>query len=151
MGVLHDRMHSRANKRRTCWPVLELYLDVCWLHFRGDELSRDGINVSCDFEAGSYTTVLIKDRAPTSGGQYHWVSEFAPPEYQQFLSYVVGWMSTLSWQAGNAADCFLTGTIAQALIVVNNPAYEPQRWEGTLFVFAMVHHTKDRIETVGIC
>jgi hypothetical protein len=66
------------------------------------------------------------------------VSEFAPPQYQRFLSYVVGWVSTLSWQAGNAADCFLTGTISQALIVVNNPKYVPQRWEGTLLVFAMV-------------
>jgi hypothetical protein len=47
-------------------------------------------------------------------------------------------MSTLSWQAGNAADCLLTGTISQALIVVNNPSYEPQRWQGTLFVFATV-------------
>lgn len=47
-------------------------------------------------------------------------------------------MSTLSWQAGNAADCFLTGTMAQALIVVNHPGYVPKRWEGTLFVFAMV-------------
>jgi amino acid transporter len=28
--------------------------------------------------------------APTSGGQYHWVSEFAPREHQRFLSYVVG-------------------------------------------------------------
>lgn len=77
-------------------------------------------------------------RAPTSGGQYHWVSEFAPPEYQQSLSYVVGWMSTLSWQAGNAADCFLTGTISQALIQTNSPSYEPKRWQGTLLVFAMV-------------
>lgn len=77
-------------------------------------------------------------RAPTSGGQYHWVSALAPPQYQQFLSYVVGWMSTLSWQAGHAADCFITGTLAQALIVVNKPGYQPQRWEGTLFVIAMV-------------
>ncbi|KAF2856491.1 putative GABA permease [Plenodomus tracheiphilus IPT5] len=76
--------------------------------------------------------------APTSGGQYHWVSEFAPPQYQQILSYLVGWMSTLSWQAGNAADCFLTGTISQALLVVNDPEYDPKRWQGTLFVFAMV-------------
>ncbi|KAF2178015.1 putative GABA permease [Zopfia rhizophila CBS 207.26] len=76
--------------------------------------------------------------APISGGQYHWVSEFAPPKYQQFLSYVVGWMSTLSWQAGNASGSFLTGTIIQALLVVNYPSYEPQGWQGTLFVFAMV-------------
>lgn len=28
--------------------------------------------------------------APISGGQYHWVSEFAPPKYQKFLSYISG-------------------------------------------------------------
>lgn len=28
--------------------------------------------------------------APTTGGQYHWVSEFAPEKSQAFLSYVVG-------------------------------------------------------------
>lgn len=79
-----------------------------------------------------------RPRAPTSGGQYHWVSEFAPPKYQKFLSYVTGWMSVLSWQAGNASGSFLTGTIVQALLGLNNPNYEPQNWQGTLFVFAMV-------------
>lgn len=34
--------------------------------------------------------------APTSGGQYHWFSEFAPPQYQKIMSYFIGWMSTLS-------------------------------------------------------
>jgi amino acid transporter len=28
--------------------------------------------------------------APTSGGQYHWVSEFASPRHQKFLSYITG-------------------------------------------------------------
>lgn len=28
--------------------------------------------------------------APTSGGQYHWVSEFAPRKAQKFLSFVTG-------------------------------------------------------------
>lgn len=28
--------------------------------------------------------------APTAGGQYHWVSEFAPASFQKPLSYVVG-------------------------------------------------------------
>jgi len=98
--------------------------------------------------------------APISGGQYHWVSEFAPPKYQKFLSYIsgkirlndrlhlpsqnsklticLGWMSTLSWQAGNASGSFLTGTIIQALLIVNYPDYNPTNWQGTLFVFAMV-------------
>ncbi|PGH00164.1 hypothetical protein AJ80_09217 [Polytolypa hystricis UAMH7299] len=76
--------------------------------------------------------------APISGGQYHWVSEFASPKYQKALSYVTGWMSVLAWQAGAASGSFLTGTIIQGLISVNNPSYQPKDWESTLFVFAMV-------------
>jgi hypothetical protein len=34
--------------------------------------------------------LLTVSRAPISGGQYHWVSEFAPPKYQKFLSYITG-------------------------------------------------------------
>lgn len=29
-------------------------------------------------------------RAPISGGQYFWVSIFAPPKYKRFLSYMTG-------------------------------------------------------------
>jgi choline transport protein len=75
--------------------------------------------------------------APTSGGQYHWVSEFAPPTCQKFLSYITGWMSALSWQAGTASGPFLVGTMIQALITVNDPTYTPTNWQGTLFVFAV--------------
>ena len=75
---------------------------------------------------------------PTSGGQYHWVSEFAPRKCQRLLSYMTGWMSALSWQAGAASGSFLTGTIIQGLMTVNDPGYEPKSWQGTLFVFAMV-------------
>jgi choline transport protein len=32
----------------------------------------------------------MSSMAPTSGGQYHWVSEFAPAKYQKFLSYTSG-------------------------------------------------------------
>ncbi|RHZ53567.1 putative GABA permease [Aspergillus thermomutatus] len=76
--------------------------------------------------------------APTSGGQYHWVSEFASPRYQKFLSYITGWMSVLAWQAGSASGSFLTGTIIQGLISVRDPDYHPEQWQGTLFVFAMI-------------
>ncbi|KAF7591834.1 hypothetical protein BBP40_001031 [Aspergillus hancockii] len=76
--------------------------------------------------------------APTSGGQYHWVSEFASPRYQKSLSYITGWMSVLAWQAGTASGSFLTGTIIQGLISVRNPNYDAQGWQGTLFVFAMI-------------
>ncbi|KAH7407231.1 putative GABA permease [Cadophora sp. MPI-SDFR-AT-0126] len=79
--------------------------------------------------------------APISGGQYHWVSEFAPPSIQRQLSYLIGYMSTLSWQAGNASGAYLTGGIIQALLS-ENTSYAPTdfeyQWQGTLFIFAMV-------------
>lgn len=49
--------------------------------------------------------------APTSGGQYHWVSEFAPQEWQRLLSYYTGWVSAMSWQAGAASGPWLVGTL----------------------------------------
>ena len=51
---------------------------------------------------------------------------------------MIGYMATLSWQAGAASGSFLTGTIVQGLIGYNYPDYEPTNWQGTLFVFAMV-------------
>ncbi len=32
----------------------------------------------------------LASMAPTSGGQYHWVSEFAPRSCQKYLSYITG-------------------------------------------------------------
>ncbi|OGM41279.1 amino acid transporter [Aspergillus bombycis] len=82
--------------------------------------------------------LIILTMSPTSGGQYHWVSELASPRYQRVLSYITGWMSVLAWQAGAASGSFLTGTIIQGLISVKDPSYEPENWQGTLFVFAMI-------------
>ena len=76
--------------------------------------------------------------APTTGGQYHWVSELAPAHAQKYLSYVVGWLCTLGWQVGNAAIGYLAGTIIQGLVILNNPDYAPKQWEGTLIIWAVL-------------
>lgn len=75
--------------------------------------------------------------APTSGGQYHWVSEFAPPKYQRFLSYVSGWLSTMSWQASTAGGTFIFATVIQGMAVTYHPSYVPQRWHATLIIIAL--------------
>lgn len=74
--------------------------------------------------------------APTAGGQYHWVSEFAPRKYQKWMSYTSGWLATLSWQSIVAADCYIVGGIVQGLIVVADPNYVPERWQATLLIIA---------------
>lgn len=40
----------------------------------------------------------VASMSPTAGGQFHWVSELAPPRYQKGLSYTTGWLLTLGWQ-----------------------------------------------------
>ncbi|KAK3324505.1 amino acid permease [Cercophora scortea] len=75
--------------------------------------------------------------APTSGGQYHWVSEFAPAGAQRFISYITGWVSVLGWQTGLASLTFLVGTMIQGLLVLNLPEYGFQAWHGTLLVIAI--------------
>ncbi|KAL2432618.1 hypothetical protein ABEF95_014048 [Exophiala dermatitidis] len=74
---------------------------------------------------------------PTAGGQYHWVSELSPKSTQKFLSYIVGWLSAIGWQAGYASITFIAGTLIQGLIVLNDESYVFKRWHGTLLVIAI--------------
>lgn len=76
--------------------------------------------------------------SPTSGGQYHWVSEFAPKSCQRFLSWLVGYTSVVGWQIGLASLTFIVGTVIQGLITLNDASYVFERWQGTLLVIAVV-------------
>jgi choline transport protein len=49
----------------------------------------------------------------------------------------IGWISTLGWQTGLASIAFISGTLIQGLIVLNNPNYIYERWHGTLLVIAI--------------
>lgn len=80
---------------------------------------------------------LWYNRAPTTGGQYHWVSEFAPRKYQKFLSYLMGWLCVLGWQTGPASTAYVTGTNIQGLLVLNYPEYVAEKWHGTLLTIAI--------------
>lgn len=66
--------------------------------------------------------------APTSGGQYHWVSEFAPPSSQKMLSYVSGWLSALGWQAFIANASFAAGQGILILVTLYHPDYVILQW-----------------------
>lgn len=57
---------------------------------------------------------------------------------QKALSYASGWLSTLAWQSFVAVDSYICATLIQALITLNNPAFEPQRWQTTLLMVAVV-------------
>ncbi|EGR44120.1 amino acid transporter [Trichoderma reesei QM6a] len=83
------------------------------------------------------TMAEMASMAPTSGGQYHWVSEFAPPQHQKFISYLMGWMCVLGWQTSCASSSFIAGTQIQGLAILNYPDYVPKPWHGTLLTVAV--------------
>ena len=90
-----------------------------------------------------YSTIVaslaeMASMAPTSGGQYHWVSEFAPPEYQKVLSYASGWMSTLGWLASVASSVYVVTTQIEAMIDVTMPDYAFSNWQYFLLMLAFI-------------
>ncbi|KAK0940114.1 hypothetical protein LTR29_008308 [Friedmanniomyces endolithicus] len=61
--------------------------------------------------------------APTSGGQYHWVSEFSPPRYQKVLSSVTGWFALLGWQTSLVGTAYAAGQQFEAMAALSDPNY----------------------------
>ncbi|CAG8979944.1 hypothetical protein HYALB_00013368 [Hymenoscyphus albidus] len=77
-------------------------------------------------------------RAPTAGGQYHWVSILAPKSSRKFLSYVIGWLTMVGWQAIVASGGFLCGSLIQGLMVMNDSSYIPQAWHLVLMFWVAI-------------
>ncbi|KAK5123914.1 hypothetical protein LTR85_002111 [Meristemomyces frigidus] len=98
---------------------------------------RDGINVETPEITIKSLNILTMCRAPTSAGQYHWVSEFAPPSSQKFLSYISGWLSALGWQSNVAVTAYVTADLILACVSLKNPDYVPTTWQQTLMLIAL--------------
>ncbi|KAH1273596.1 hypothetical protein KXW98_001029 [Aspergillus fumigatus] len=80
----------------------------------------------------------LASMAPTSGGQYHWISMLAPRSTVKFLSYMSGWLTVIGWQATFATACYLCGTMVQGVAVLTRPNYQPQSWHPTFYFWAIV-------------
>ena len=74
----------------------------------------------------------MSSMAPTAGGQYHWVSEFASRKYQKVLSYTSGWLSSLCWQSFVASDSMFAAQLLMALVQVQNPNFVIHNWYTSL-------------------
>ncbi|THY96135.1 amino acid transporter-like protein [Aureobasidium pullulans] len=79
----------------------------------------------------------LASMSPTSGGQYHWVSECAPVSVRKLLSYTTGWLCAIGWQVYLAGVCFMIGRIIQGLMILNLDSYDPQPWHVTLITIAV--------------
>ncbi|EUC26689.1 hypothetical protein COCCADRAFT_113639 [Bipolaris zeicola 26-R-13] len=83
---------------------------------------------------------------PSSGGPYVWVGIHLPGRWGKCISYVVGWLTFLGWQAGMAGTCFLTGEQIRGLIALISSSYKPAPMHSTLLcisvaTFAIIWNT----------
>ncbi|KAK5682094.1 hypothetical protein LTS10_005219 [Elasticomyces elasticus] len=85
---------------------------------------------------GVLSLAEIASMAPTSGGQYHWVSEIAPKRVQKQMSYVVGWMALIGWQVAVPANAYIFAQQIVALISVCQPNYVSEGWQTALITIA---------------
>ncbi|GAB7350015.1 hypothetical protein MBLNU459_g0689t1 [Dothideomycetes sp. NU459] len=80
--------------------------------------------------------------APTAGGQYHWVSEFAPPSIEKQLSYIVGWSSWLGWVSGIPSCAEFLAYLVQGLVLLVYPDADiGTAWQTSLMIFAFLFIT----------
>ncbi|KAM0800484.1 amino acid transporter-like protein [Usnea florida] len=75
---------------------------------------------------------------PLAGGPFNWVAILSPPWCKNFLSYLAGWLTVITWQALVAGVAYIAGTLVQGLLILNYPSYDYQRWHGTLLFYAVL-------------
>ncbi|KAF2167695.1 hypothetical protein M409DRAFT_65823 [Zasmidium cellare ATCC 36951] len=76
--------------------------------------------------------------APTAGGQYHWVSELAPPSIQKQLSFIIGWAANYAWQSFLSSATHGAVSIIQGLITLYHPEFLLTPWQQALVVILLV-------------
>ncbi|KAK1634268.1 amino acid permease [Colletotrichum phormii] len=75
---------------------------------------------------------------PTAGGQYHWVAALCPPSTRFAAAFTTGWISVGGQVVLTSSAAFAAGLQTQALIILNDDSYIPQRWQGMLFYWAIL-------------
>lgn len=90
-----------------------------------------------------YSSVVLSlaemcSMSPTAGGQYHWVSEFAPARWQKQASYASGWMSSLGWIASLAGGSYVCAGLIQVCVNLVWIDYEVTNWQLFLLLLALL-------------
>lgn len=102
-----------------------------WVSILAPETSRNFLS----YITGTLVNSLSQDSSPASGDICCFLSN------QLFVSAdltFLGWLTTIAWISNVAAGGFISATMTQGLIVLNNPDYVFRRYHGTLLTFAFL-------------
>ncbi|PPJ60911.1 hypothetical protein CBER1_06226 [Cercospora berteroae] len=78
---------------------------------------------------------------PTAGAQYYWVAMLAPSKIRPVSSWLTGWINIGGQLALTASAALSAGLLFQALLILNNPSYTPQRWHGVMFYWLVLAYS----------
>ena len=80
----------------------------------------------------------LSSMAPIAAGQYYWSYIMAPKRCRVFVSYLVGWMTSMAWIATVTTECMFAGTMIQGMLILDYKNYVSQRWHDTLLTYLVV-------------
>lgn len=84
---------------------------------------------------GQFFVVLslaeMSSMVPISGGQYRFVTAFAPRRSVRLLSYCSGWICSIGWQARFTLHCYVIANLIQSLA---QPHMAATRWQTHLLM-----------------
>lgn len=89
-----------------------------------------------------YSSVVLSlaemsSMSPTAGGQYHWVSEFAPAGWQKQASYASGWMTSLGWIASLAGSVYVCADLVRVCVNITYPDLVFTSWQIFLILLGL--------------
>lgn len=86
-----------------------------------------------------YTVISeLASLAPIASGQYYWTYMLSPPSSRVFMSYIIGWLTTLAWIATVTTETLFAGTMLQGILILDYPDYDPTNWQGTLLTWLVI-------------
>ncbi|OJJ45843.1 hypothetical protein ASPZODRAFT_133711 [Penicilliopsis zonata CBS 506.65] len=91
---------------------------------------------------GTFSSFLtlseLVSMAPTSGGQYHWVSILSPKWCHKYISFLTGWLIVIGWIGAFSSTSYLSASQIQGLVVLNRDSYDATAWQTVLLYWAVV-------------
>ncbi|KAK0826335.1 hypothetical protein LTR73_006199 [Friedmanniomyces endolithicus] len=137
LGVCHRHLDLLAGKWRYSGSDMAGACRYNGIVLRDVVDGRDGVDGS-DYRRAVPLGVRLTDPAATYFPNTLVSSEFASPKYQKQLSYAVGWLVCLGWQAAMPTVAYIGAQQVLALISVCNPSFVIQGWHGALLTAAYV-------------
>ncbi|PWY95553.1 amino acid transporter [Aspergillus sclerotioniger CBS 115572] len=80
---------------------------------------------SCIITAGF---AELSSAFPSSGGPYHFAFMVSWPKHRALVTFVVGWLSVISWCTGTASGAIICAQMISSLVAIHYPSFTETTW-----------------------